>query len=190
MKQDDDSKQQEGAVYNQYAMILNYKPHIEHQHIHMNGDTDSSHQESDADAEFRKRLMATNIVIRTQTPSGKLTVDLLKLHRFIDKYFVSEIQHKYEWYALKRFLEKYNLLRECDNVQFAKQMNSSDWFGKSDYSCEANEMNYYNYLNGINPDRWIDTEIQLGSRATSRSVDNIYRKYSNLDLYKDQLIGL
>ena len=115
--------------------------------------------------------------------------DILKLYNFIDRYFASEISHKYEWYALRRFLEKYNLLRECDNKQFAGQMNNEEWFGALEKRCEANEMNYYNYLNSVHPDKWVETDIQLGSRATKRSVSNIYKTYSNLELYKDQIIG-
>ena len=148
-----------------------------------------SQQEKNAEDEKRKRLMATNAVIRTHTQSGQLALDILKLYNFIDRYFASEILHKYEWYALRRFLEKYNLLRECDNVQFAGQMNHKEWFGSSEKRCEANEMNYYNYLNSVHPDKWMETVIQLGSRATPRSVANMYKTYSNLELYKDQIIG-
>lgn len=148
-----------------------------------------SQQEKNAEDEKRKRLMATNAVIRTHTQSGQLALDILKLYNFIDRYFASEILHKYEWYALRRFLEKYNLLRECDNVQFAGQMNHKEWFGSSEKRCEANEMNYYNYLNSVHPDKWMETVIQLGSRATKRSVSNVYKTYSNLELYKDQIIG-
>ena len=117
------------------------------------------------------------------------TVDILKLYRFVDEYFVSEIKHKYEWYALRRFLERYSLLKNCDNEQFAAQMNSKEWFAHSKHSCEANEMNYYNYLNSLQPEQWLDKDVQLGSRATKRSVANIYRTHANLELYKDLLIG-
>ena len=47
----------------------------------------------------------------------------------------------------------------------------------------------YNYLNSVHPDVWAETDIQLGSRATPRSVSNLYKTYSNLELYKDQIIG-
>ena len=144
---------------------------------------------ADADEEKRQKLMATNTVIRTQTKSGDQAVDLLKLYMFIKSFFASEIEFKYEWYALRRFLEKYNLLRECDNEQFAAQMNDKEWFGSLEKCCEANEMNYYNYLNAVYPDSWVETEIQMGSRATKRSVTKIYKTFSNLELYKNQIIG-
>ena len=185
MSKENDKK----PTFNQWAWILNYQPKIEHQHIHMGDKSSEVPQDTNAENEKRKRLMATNTVIRTHTQSGQSTVDILKLYNFIDRYFASEISHKYEWYALRRFLEKYTLLRECDNEQFAGQMNNEEWFGSLEKRCEANEMNYYNYLNSVHPDNWIDTEIQLGSRATKKSVSNVYRTYSNLELYKDQIIG-
>lgn len=174
---------------NQLAWILNYQPNIKEQHIHMGEKSAEVQQETNADDEKRERLMATNTIIRSQTQSGQQAIDILKLYNFIGRYFVSEISYKYEWYALRRFLEKYNLLRECDNEQFADQMNNKEWFGSLEKSCEANEMNYYNYLNSEHPDKWVETDIQLGSRATKRSVSNIYKTYSNLELYKDQIIG-
>ena len=185
MSKDDDKK----PTVNQWAWILNYQPTIKEQHIHMGDKSAEKQHKVNADDEKRKRLTATNTVIRIHTQSGKLAVDLLKLYRFIDRHFASEIEFKYEWYALRRFLEKYNLLRECDNKQFAKQMNNQEWFGSLKKRCEANEMNYYNYLNEVLPDKWVETEIQLGSRATKRSVAKVYNTYSNLELYKEQLIG-
>ncbi|MBQ9261536.1 MAG: hypothetical protein IJ185_05480 [Prevotella sp.] len=184
------SKEQDKKnVYNQMAWILNYQPTIKEQHIHMGEKTSEYQQETKADDEKRKRLMATNTIIRSQTQSGQQAIDILKLYNFIDRYFASEISYKYERYALRRFLEKYNLLRDCDNEQFAGQMNNIEWFGALEKRCEANEMNYYNYLNSVHPDKWVETEIQLGSRATKRSVSNVYRTYSDLELYKDQIIG-
>ncbi len=185
----ENEEKQESAVYNQLAFILNYQPTIEQQHIHVGERSPKVEQETNTDVEKRKRLEASNTVIRTQTKSGQPTIDLLRLYRFIDRYFASEIEHKYEWYALRRFLEKYNLLRECDNVQFAEQMNHEVWFGSLEKRCEANEMNYYNYLKSVHPDKWVETDIQMGSRATKRSVANVYRTYTNLELYKDQIIG-
>lgn len=186
MSKDDDKK----PTVNQWAWILNYQPTIKEQHIHMGEKSAESKEETNADDEKRKKLMATNTVIRTQTKSGQLAIDILKLYNFIDRYFACEITYKYEWYALRRFLEKYNLLRVCDNEQFAGQMNNMEWFGSLEKRCEANEMNYYNYLNSVHPDKWIDTDIQMGSRATKRSVENIYKSYSNLELYKDLIIGI
>ena len=171
------------------AWILNYQPTIMEQHIHTGDKSAEVQQETNVEDEKRKRLMATNTVIRTHTQSGQLAIDILKLYNFIDRYFANEISHKYEWYALRRFLEKYNLLKECDNEQFAGQMNNEVWFGSLKKRCEANEMNYYNYLNSVHPEKWMETDRQLGSRATQRSVVNIYKTYSNLELYKDQIIG-
>ena len=185
MSKEDDKK----PTVNQWAWILNYQPNIKEQHIHLGDRPAVTQQETNAEDEKRKRLMATNTVIRTHTQSGQHAIDILNLYNFIDRYFASEIEFKYEWYALRRFLEKYNLLRKCDNEQFEEQMNNKEWFGSLKKRCEANEMNYYNFLNSVHPDKWVETEIQLGSRATKRSVSNVYKTYSNLELYKDQIIG-
>lgn len=184
MSKEDDKKH----TVNQWAWILNYQPNIKEQHIHLRDKSAEVQQETNEDEEKRKRLIATNTVIRTQTESGKPVLDLLRLYRFIDRYFASEIEFKYEWYALRRFLEKYNFLRECDNEQFAKQMNNQEWFGSLKKRCEANEMNYYTFLNAVNPEKWVDTELQRGGRATKKSVARVYKTYSNLELYKDQII--
>ena len=185
MSKEDDKK----PTVNQWAWILNYQPNIKEQHIHYGDKFAEQQHNTNADDEKREKLIATNTVIRIQTQSGQQAIDLLKLYNFIERRFASEISYKYEWYALRRFLEKYNLLRECDNEQFAEQMNNQEWFGSLAKRCEANEMNYYNYLNSVHPDKWVETEIQLGSRATKRSVANVYKTYSNLELYKDQIIG-
>lgn len=124
----ENEEKQPPTVYNQLAFILNYQPTIDQQHIHIGEKSADVKQETKSDDEKRKRLEASNTIFRTHSKSGKQALDLLKLYRFIDRFFVSEITHKYEWYALRRFLEKYNLLRDCDNVQFAKQMNHEAWF--------------------------------------------------------------
>ena len=185
MSKDNDKK----PTINQWAWILNYQPTINEQHIHMEEKTAESQQVTRDDEEKQKRLVATNTVIRTQTQSEQLAIDILKLYHFIEKRFVSEIAYKYEWYALRRFLEKYYLLRDCDNEQFAAQMNNQEWFGACKKLCEANEMNYYNYLNSVHPDQWMETDIPLGGRATKRSVEKMYNTYAHLELYKDQIIS-
>ncbi len=177
------------AAVNQTAFILNYQPQIEHQHIYLDGKPKGNPQESTADEKKQEVLKASNTVIRTQTNSGQPAVDLLKLYNFIANHFVSEIQYKYEWYALRRFLEKYHLLRDCDNEQFATQMNDHEWFGSCKKPCEANEMNYYNYLNSVQPDLWVEKTIPLGGRATKNSVARIYKSYQRLELYKEQILS-
>ena len=102
------SKEQDKKnVYNQMAWILNYQPTIKEQHIHMGEKSSEVQQETNVDDDKRKRLMATNTAIRTQTQSGQKTIDILKLYNFIDRYFASEISYKYEWYALRRWIWKH-----------------------------------------------------------------------------------
>ena len=141
MSKEDDKK----PPVNQWAWILNYQPKIEHQHIHMGDKSADVQPETKADEEKRKRLMATNTVIRTHTQSGKPTTDIMKLYNFIDKYFAGEISHKYEWYALRRFLEKHRLLRECNNEEFAAQMNHADWFAHAEKKCQAKDYRFTNF---------------------------------------------
>lgn len=182
-------KDDEKPTVNQWAWILNYKPQIEHQHIHYGSEGQPSQvEQSDADKEKRKSLIATNTVIRTENQSGQTIVELLTLYQFIEKHFVGELNFKYEWYALRRFLEKMNLLRECDNEQFAAQMNHEEWFAHARKTCEANEMNIYNFLNDTKPSQWCDTQIPYGSRATTKGVGNIYKTYENLMLYKEEMM--
>ena len=68
-------------------------------------------------------------------------------------------------------------------------MNNEEWFGSLKKKCEANEMNIYNFLNELSSDQWIDAEIPFGSRATNGSVSKIFKTFSNLELYKEQIIG-
>lgn len=157
---------------------------------HTQVDTQATEEnEADGEEEKRKRLAATNTIIRTENLSGQKIIDLLALFHYIDLHFVGEINYKYEWYALKRFLAKYNLLRECDSEQFAQQMNQKEWFAHSRKSCEANEMNNYNYLNGKAPDIWADIEIPAGNNATKRAAGNLSKTFANLELYKEKIIG-
>lgn len=187
MSNDDEKRK---ATIKQLAVILNYKPQIEHQHIHYGGKEQQNQvEESDADKNKRQKLIATNTVIRTENKEGQTIVDLLDLYQYIDKRFVGDITFKYEWYALRRFLEKMNLLRECDNEQFAAQMNHVEWFAHAKKTCEANEMNTYNFLNDTKPSQWCDKEIPIGSKATSKGVGNIYKVYENLMLYKEEIMG-
>ena len=141
--------------------------------------------------EKRKRLMASNTIVRTHSRTEVETIDILQLYQFIERYFCGRLEHKYEWYALRRFLDSYDILLECDNSKFSEQMNHEDWFGSSDekLQCSANEMNSYNFLNEVTPGQWLETKIPLGSRASRKAVANIYKTYSYLDLYKEKMLG-
>ena len=118
--------------------------------------------------------------------------ELLRLYKFIKNRFVENIKHKYEWYALRRFLDKYNLLNECDNEEFASQMNKEEWFGylKNELQCSAYSMNTYNYLRDEkSSNNWIDKAIPEGSRASKSAVKRIYLRYENLVLYDKEIMN-
>ena len=72
-------------------------------------ETCSNASENNPEESLRQVLLSNNSIIRHYTESGQKVVDLLLLYRFIDNYFIDGISFKYEWYALRRFLEKYEL---------------------------------------------------------------------------------
>ncbi len=152
-------------------------------------ETCSNASENNPEESLRQVLLSNNSIIRHYTESGQKVVDLLLLYRFIDKYFIDGISFKYEWYALRRFLEKYELLRDCNNEEFARQMNSNVWFAYAKKSCEANEMNNYSFLNDVQPDRWLAKQLPVGGNATKKGVSKIYTTFNNLELHKEELIG-
>ena len=192
-------RQRGNTTNNFYAPVGQYIEHVDKIEAHFdkdmgmqvkNANDKEETPEPDADEIKRQKLLISNTIVRLNTQTGKPGVDLLKLYRFIDRYFVSEISKAYEWYALRRFLEKYHLLRECNNEEFAAQMNHAEWFAHAEKKCQAKEMNTYNFLNSVMPDKWTDTSTPVNSKATLRSLSNIYKKYQDLELYRDILMDL
>ena len=174
---------------NQYAMIWNYYGHVENVHNHFEGAASKEDlAESSSDKAKRDRLTKTNDILKVGQGAGEGGVDILKLYRYIEKYFVSEIVYKYEWYALRRFLERNKLLRDCDNVAFANHMNQKEWFAHAKKSCEANEMNTYNFLASTPPDGWLSVDIPFGSKATQSAVSRIYKCFYELEDNKKELM--
>lgn len=159
----------------------------------------SSHSKQAGEGtEKAKRLVETNTIFKIPVKYQKEPQRyLFIMFNFIKSFFIGgpndgyEIKNKYEWYALRRFLDKYKLISDCDNETFAKQMNNMEWFGylKTELQCAANEMNTYNYLKDTHPTQWIEKDIPVGSRATGKSVRKILNTYNNLELYKEKVIG-
>jgi hypothetical protein len=114
-------------------------------------------------------------------------IDILDLYRYIGKYFISDDMKAYQWYALRRFLEKLDIIDNCTNVIFKKQMNHQSWFYDAPRKCSDNEMNNYNFLKGKQPDNWSTIDIPSGSRASKLGVRNNYLAYSNLILNVNEL---
>lgn len=142
--------------------------------------------------EQAQRLLATNDVFKLSGDEEQKKREILRLYKFIKIRFVKDIRYKYEWYALRRFLDKYNLLKECDNKQFACQMNKEEWFGylKNELQCSAYSINTYNYLRDEKlSSNWIDKEIPKGSRASKSAVRRIYSIYENLVLYAEEIMN-
>ena len=112
----------------------------------------------------------------------------MHLYRFLLLHFAEYVQHKYEWYALRRFLQKYDLEKEgVDNVEFEKQMNHPDWFGNLEdkKKCSQSEMNNYNFLKALEPDEWRTkwNKKNFSQKARQEGVDNIYKMFNHLDYY-------
>ncbi len=172
---------------NNYAMIWNYYNHVGEVKNYFGAASKDDLAESNADKIKRQELIRTNKVLKLSFAPNDRMVDILSLFRFIEKYFVNGIRHKYEWYALRRFLDKNKLLKLCDNVLFAEHMNQKTWYKHASKSCEPNEMNIYNFLNEIMPEGWLNCQIPYGSKATSSSLQRLYICYHELEDNKAEL---
>lgn len=183
--EDDNKKVPKGG--NQYAMIWNYYNHVGEVKNYFGAASKDDLAETDADKRKRQELLKTNMVLKVDVPANDRGIDILKLYRFIQKYFVDDISHKYEWYALRRFLDRNKLLQACDNVEFANHMNQKEWYGHAKKSCEANEMNIYNFLQSTAPEGWPDYQIPYGSRATEQGLKQLYQSFHALEDNKSEI---
>lgn len=170
-----------------YAMIWNYYNHVGEVKNYFGAASKDDLTESNTDKIKRQELISTNKVLKLSFAPNDRMVDVLNLFRFIEKYFVNGIRHMYEWYALRRFLDKNKLLQLCDNVLFAEHMNQKAWYEHASKSCEPNEMNIYNFLNEIMPEGWLNCQIPYGSKATPSSLQRLYICYHELEDNKAEL---
>ncbi len=143
--------------------------------------------ETEEEKEKRERLLNTNKVFNLKPSKSKYKVDILLLYLFIRDRFVSEKMFVYEWYALYYILRKVGVLTNCTTEDFMKQMNDEEWFANVDKKCSANEINTYGFLTDKSPDIWDVRYKPTGNRASKNSIDNIYRKYSDLEDTIDEI---
>lgn len=143
--------------------------------------------ESDEDKELRDKLLRSNTILDIQKMQDK-GIDILKLYKYIKIHFINDDMKAYLWYALRRFLEKLDILLDCTNVDFEKQMNKSEWFNNVPKPCSDNEMNNYNFLNGKHSSLWLSTDIPAGNRATPSGLRNVYNTYSDLEINVKELM--
>ena len=148
-----------------------------------------SYKESPSAQQKLRELEESNMIFRTEWADGRGKVNLLEVYQFIRMNFYDHLQFKYDWYALRRFLDRYRLLRECNNVEFSDQMNHPAWFEDDRKACNANEMNNYSFLNDSHPEDWLDKERPLGSKASPRAIRRLYKLYQTLDMEKSDLLG-
>lgn len=172
---------------NNFAMIWNFYNQVKEVHNHF-GEAASQDDlaESNADKQKRLELIRTNKVLKLNGAPNDRKPDILKLFRFIQKYFIGSITHKYEWFALRRFLERNKLLEDCDNSSFATHMNQKEWYAHADKSCEPNEMNIYNFL-PQSPEKWLEEPIPVKSRATKSGIKRLYQVFHELEDNKSEL---
>ena len=136
--------------------------------------------ESEEMKQKRERLLKTNKVFNLKPAKSKKEVDILLIYQYIASRFVAEKMFVYEWYALYTLFKRNDLLLSCTIEEFEKQMNDVEWFGHVTKKCSANEINIYTYLDKKAPDVWDKIERKYKSRATNKSVGNIYKKYTEL----------
>lgn len=143
--------------------------------------------ESDEDKELRDKLLRSNTILDIQKMQDK-GIDILKLYKYIKIHFINDDMKAYLWYALRRFLEKLDILLDCTNVDFEKQMNKSEWFNNVPKPCSDNEMNNFNFLNGKHSSLWLSADIPGGSRASKSGLRNVFNAYSDLELNVKELV--
>ena len=143
--------------------------------------------ESDEDKQKREQLLKTNKVFNLEPSNPKHKVDILLLYYFIRDRFIAKKMFIYEWYALFYILRRVGVLRNCTTEDFVKQMNDVEWFPDVKYKCRANEINTYSFLNAKSPESWDVKCKPTGNRASKNSIDNLIRKYSDLEDTIDEI---
>ena len=144
--------------------------------------------ESDEDKQKREKLLKTNKVFNLEPSKSKYKVDILLLYYFIRDRFITEKMFVYEWYALYYILRKFGVLKNCTTEDFVEQMNDEEWFANVNKKCSANEINTYNtFLTERSPESWDVKCKPEGNRASKNSIDNLIRKYSDLENTIDEI---
>lgn len=147
----------------------------------------SNPPESDEDKQKRERLLKSNKIFNLKPTKLKKEVDIFLLYTFIKTRFICEKMHVYDWFALYYILYRNGLLLPCTVEDFVRQMNHNEWFAHVETKCSANEINTYRFLKDKSPDNWSNRFKPTGSRATKKSVENLYRKYSDLEDTIDEI---
>lgn len=143
--------------------------------------------ETEEEKKKRERLLKTNKVFNLNPTKSKKAIDILLLYKFIETRFITEKMFVYEWYSLFYLLRREGLLLNCTIEDFERQMNDKEWFGHIKKKCSANEINTYSFLNKKSPDVWDIKFKPKGNRASKNSINNISRKYSDLEDTIDEI---
>lgn len=144
--------------------------------------------ESGEDKQKREQLLKTNKVFNLELSNPKHKVDILLLYNFIRDRFIAEKMYIYEWYALFYILRRVGVLTNCTTEDFVEQMNDEAWFANVKKKCSANEINTYNtFLTERSPESWDVKYKPEGNRASKNSINNLIRKYSDLEDTIDEI---
>jgi hypothetical protein len=143
--------------------------------------------ESDEDKQKRERLLKSNKVFNLKPSKSKYRVDILLLYFFIKDRFIPERMFVYEWYALYYILKRVGVITTCTIEEFEKQMNDEEWFPNVEKKCSANEINNYGFLTEKSPDIWDVKFKPTGNRASKKSIENLSRKYLELEDTLDEI---
>lgn len=113
-------------------------------------------------------------------------LNFLKLHKTIEKVFVSEIKFGYEWFALWRILFDMKLLEDTTLTAFADQMNK--WYPKAKKSCNADNMgDYYNpYLGTTAYVEWDESDF-LSQKTNKQSINGYRLLYNDCETINEAL---
>ena len=144
--------------------------------------------ESDEDKQKREQLLKTNKVFNLEPSNSKHKVDILRLYFFIRDRFITKKMFVYEWYALYYILRREGVISTCTVKEFASQMNDEEWFAGAKTKCIANEINTYNtFLTERSPESWDVKYKPEGNRASNNAINNLIRKYSDLEDTIDEI---
>lgn len=143
--------------------------------------------ESDEDKQKRERLLKSNKVFNLRPAKSKCVVDILLLYQYIRDRFITEKMFVYEWYSLYYILKRNGIISNCTIEDFEKQMTDEEWFSDVEKKCSANEINNYGFLTEKSPDIWDVKFKPTGNRASKKSIENLSRKYSELEDTIDEI---
>ena len=99
------------------------------------------------------KAVQRNYVFKEKCFNG-LSLDLDKLHNWVEKFFLPNVCAKYDWFALWRILQEKDFLRDHKTSTFVRQL--TFWFGEEQMKGVAAAINLYRsgYLGNYPHHKW------------------------------------